>query len=280
MKSHAVYGLQIGQTGAATPCGAPVASVASVSGSDKMAPRLGVMLRRIAATGIVATLLYPAPSEAQEGSLGNSASQNSAQVSMANSIRTVCPNLTARQNAPDRSASETQLNTVCTDMVQNNFGLSQEGLNGATQTINGEEVLAMQQQVGDVGATQVANIAARMDAIRAGMATPGLSVAGLTLDDGEQILTAGYEDDVVAGQGDSLVGEGGALSTPIWDKLGVFVTGAGLFGDKSSSGKVTGYDFYSIGLTAGADYRVRDDFVVGGAVGYSYYDVDFDDESE
>jgi outer membrane autotransporter protein len=51
-----------------------------------------------------------------------------------------------------------------------------------------------------------------------------------------------------------------------------------LFGDKSSSGKVTGYDFYSIGLTTGADYRVRDDFAVGGAVGYSYYDVDFDDD--
>ncbi len=243
------------------PC---VASAASFASAPRQRPgRLALRWALIFwAFGMVAVLLDVAPSRAQ-GTLDNRASQNSAQASMASSIETVCPNLPAGD-----------LKDVCTSMVNNpttGYQLSQEELNAATQRINGEEVQAMQQQVGDVGATQVANITARMDAIRAGLAAPGLSFAGLTLDDGKQILPAGYEDD-------ALVGEGDTLSAPIWDKLGVFVTGGGSFGDKSESGKVTGYDFYTIGLTAGADYRVRDDFVVGGALGYSYYNADFDND--
>jgi uncharacterized protein with beta-barrel porin domain len=158
---------------------------------------------------------------------------------------------------------------MVTNASPDGLQLPQDELNAATQRLSGEEIQAMQQQVGDVGATQVANVTARMEWIRAGLTSPGLSFAGLTLDDGEQILPAGYEDDALAG-------EGGTLSAPIWDKLGVFVTGGGSFGDKSASGQVTGYDFYTIGLTAGADYRVRDDLAVGGAVGYSYYNADFE----
>jgi outer membrane autotransporter protein len=133
----------------------------------------------------------------------------------------------------------------------------------------------MQQQVGDVQATQVATIGARMEAIREGLAAPGLSFAGLTFDD-ERVLPAGYEDIVAASEGGSPVGEGGTLSAPSWEKLGVFTTLGGSFGEKSESGKVTGYDFYTVGLTTGADYRFREDFAVGAAIGYSYYNVDFD----
>jgi outer membrane autotransporter protein len=264
-------------------------------GADGTGASLAWSLLGWLVAGLMTGLINPLPAAAQQpGSLTNSASQNSAQGSMANSINTVCPNLDARATATDRTIAESQLNAVCANMVFNGGGtatlpdgtevpvpgfmLSQEELNAAAQRINGEEVQAMQQQVGDVGATQVANIAARMDAIRAGLAAPGLSFAGLTPDDDQQILTAGYEDDVLAGEGDRLVGEGGTLTPPTWDKLGVFVTPGGSFGDKSNSGKVTGYDFYTVGLTTGADYRLRDDFVVGGAVGYSYYDVDFDDD--
>jgi uncharacterized protein with beta-barrel porin domain len=200
---------------------------------------------------------------------------------MASSIIKVCPNISA-SSLPNRTAETVALHDVCAGMVQNQnangYQLSQKDLNAATQTLNGEEVQAMQQQVGDVRATQFANIAARMDAIRHGLAAPGLRFAGLTLDDGKQILPAGYGDHAGAGDGDSLVGEGGTLSAPTWDKLGVFATLGGSFGDKGKTGEVTGYDFYTVGLTAGADYRVRDDFALGSAVGYSYYNLEFDND--
>lgn len=218
---------------------------------------------------------------------------------MAVSVQTVCPQLDARATASDRTVSETQLNQICQNLVFNDgdaalgipgYNLSDSELNSSLQRINGEEVQATQQQVGSVRATQIANLASRMDAIRAGLAQPGLSLAGLTLDDGEAILAAGYQNEALAAEGypvdrtdalsmaagDTLTGQGGPLDAPIWDKLGFFVTGGGKFGDKSSSGKVTGYDFYSVGLTVGADYRLQDDLVLGSAIGYSYYDVDFD----
>jgi outer membrane lipase/esterase len=145
----------------------------------------------------------------------------------------------------------------------------QDELNDFVQRINGEETQATQQQVGSAQAVQTSNIGARIEALRAGLAAPGLSLAGLSLDDGENVLQAGYDDDLLAGQG-------GTLDAPIWERLGVFLTGGGRFGDKSESSEVTGYDFWSVGLTVGADYRVRDDLVFGAAIGYSYYDVDFD----
>jgi outer membrane autotransporter protein len=245
-------------------------------GWRELAWRLGLISGAVVTAGIATLLAYPAPSGAQ-GELGDRESQNSAQGSMASAIGTFCPEISTR---PNRTPAETELSEICTGMVVNQtedgYPLAQDELNAATQTLNGEEVQAMQQQVGDVQATQVANISARMDAIRAGLAAPGLSFAGLTREDDEAILSAGYEDGVAASEGDSLVGEDRGLSAPIWDKLGVFVTPAGSFGDKSESGKVTGYDFYTVGLTTGADYRVREDFAVGAAVGYSYYNVDFD----
>ena len=206
------------------------------------------------------------PATAQDGSLTDSSTQSDAQRPMAQAIDTMCPQL----------ESGSDLSQVCTPMVTGSSDLSQDELNAATQSLNGEETQAMQQQVGSVGATQVANVTARMDMLRAGLTSPGLSVAGLTLGNGEQILPAGYEESALAGEEDASLGEGGTLGAPIWDKVGVFVTGGGSFGDKSKSGQITGYDFYTVGLTAGADYSVRDDLAVGGAVGYSYYNADFD----
>jgi uncharacterized protein with beta-barrel porin domain len=269
MKEKNAYRHYLGQMkiGGATPSRV-LAGIARTSllASRKTTLRLGLTFGALGVVGL------SAPPATGQGDLTASSTQNDAQRPMAQAINTMCPNL----------AAENPLVQVCGNMVNNDggggftgFQLPQDQLNAATQTLNGEEVQAVQQQVGDVQATQVANITARMDAIRAGLAQPGLSFAGLTFDD-DGILPAGYEDGLAVGEGDPLVGEGGTLTAPIWDKLGVFVTGGGSFGDKSESGQVTGYDFYTVGLTTGVDYRIRDDFAVGAAVGYSYYNVDFD----
>jgi uncharacterized protein with beta-barrel porin domain len=273
---HCIDRVEIATSQSSAASGRSAAS-ASTPGSGKLALRSGWMLRGVACTaGTVAALLCTAPSESQQtGSLTNSSSQNAAQSSMATSILTFCPKISGSSNAETAA-----LSTICTGMVQNpatnGYQLSQQDLNAATQTLNGEEVQAMQQQVVDVRAMQVANITARIEAIRHGSAARGLRFAGLTLDGGKQILPAGYGNHAVAGEGDSLVGDGGTLSAPTWDKLGVFTTLGGSLGDKGKTGEVTGYDFYTVGLTTGADYRVRNDLALGSAVGYSYYNADFD----
>ena len=249
---------------------------------------------------LITGVAVSAGAQAQEfGTLVSPGTQDAAQLSMAQTIQPVCEGLDAARAQGELNSTQITLNEVCRNMVFNNGtdngqGVSnplpgeitgylqpQDELNAFTQRINGEETQATQQQVGSVQAIQESNIGARIEAIRAGLASPGLSFAGLSLDDGENVLQAGYDDgETVLPAGydeDLLVGQGGDLDAPVWDRLGVFVTGGGKFGDKSDSSEVTGYDFWSVGLTGGADYRVRDDLVFGAAIGYSYYDVDFND---
>jgi uncharacterized protein with beta-barrel porin domain len=253
-----------------------------------------------AALGIALAMLWvvvlPDGARAQ-GDLDSSGSQNAAQRDMAGSVARVCPALDARSGAlgpraPDRSAAEDQLNIVCANLVFNDpatapevdldgdgqpdvfgFDLDQDQLNAAVQSLNGEELQATQQQIAEVRAVQVSNISARLSAIRAGQIGPGLSLAGLNLRASDRLLALQDLGDleIVPAQFE----DSGFLS-----RLGLFITGGVTFGDKDSTGEIEGYDFDTGGVTAGADYRVTDSFVVGAAVGYSHFDADFDSTAD
>ncbi len=58
---------------------------------------------------------------------------------------------------------------------------------------------------------------------------------------------------------------------PRW---GIFVNGRISIGDRPTTALETGFDFETLGLTAGADYRLSDRWVVGGALGYLDTDTD------
>ena len=58
-------------------------------------------------------------------------------------------------------------------------------------------------------------------------------------------------------------------------KTGVFITGFVSFGDKEDVADELGFDFNTNGITAGADYRLSDVQIVGGAVGIVSSDSDF-----
>ncbi len=55
---------------------------------------------------------------------------------------------------------------------------------------------------------------------------------------------------------------------------GFFMNGRASFGDAPRRGVDPGYDFTTQGLTAGVDYRVSDQWVVGSSIGYSRSDTD------
>ena len=55
---------------------------------------------------------------------------------------------------------------------------------------------------------------------------------------------------------------------------GFFINGRASFGDAPRRGADLGYDFSTQGLTAGVDYRVSDQWVVGSSLGYNRSDVD------
>ncbi len=69
---------------------------------------------------------------------------------------------------------------------------------------------------------------------------------------------------------------GGAASADDFGRWGLFVNGRINYGDKKQTQNQAGFDFDTIGVTTGVDYRIRDNFVVGAALGYSRIKTDFD----
>lgn len=113
------------------------------------------------------------------------------------------------------------------------------------------------------GETQVRNLGSRISALRAG--ARGLSFNGLDWRiDGEhlplQLLAEAYRQR----QG----GGASADNSLLESRLGVFVTGDIASGSKDETDLETGLDFDTYGLTLGADYRLNNQFILGGAFGF------------
>ncbi len=115
------------------------------------------------------------------------------------------------------------------------------------------------------GETQTRNLGTRISALRAGIR--GLSFQGLDLNINNENLPIGrlaqaYEKQRNRGAGAS------ADNTLLESRLGVFLTGDITSGSKDRTDVESGLDFDTYGITLGADYRVSDQFILGGAVGY------------
>jgi outer membrane autotransporter protein len=82
----------------------------------------------------------------------------------------------------------------------------------------------------------------------------------------------------------SLGGKEFAQATPspragVAPKWGVFLNGAFTTGDADATSREAGFDFDGGGVTAGVDYRVTPNLILGGAFGYSMTSADFKDDS-
>lgn len=150
-------------------------------------------------------LLASAPSAFAIDALAPLPNQNAAQKDMARSVDNVCETLDRRALAqvPGRTPGETELQVTCSRLSSTaleasgagplsgvpTYGLTVEETNNALQSINGEEMQAAQQRVGNI---QASNIMYRLAAVRAGIAGRGFSTAGLRLGSGTS--SAGFHD--------------------------------------------------------------------------------------
>jgi outer membrane autotransporter protein len=118
--------------------------------------------------------------------------------------------------------------------------------------------------------TQIANLAIRLSALRSG--ATGIGLGGLAINMRDETLAA--EDFLGREDGGNGLNGGAASGDSIADfgRLGVFVTGTLTNGDQDATSNEAGFDFDTWGLTAGADYRFTDQFVLGAAVGYTNVD--------
>jgi uncharacterized protein YhjY with autotransporter beta-barrel domain len=106
------------------------------------------------------------------------------------------------------------------------------------------------------------NIGLRLNSLRSGLGG-GVSLGGLSLlVNGESVPVAGALAGLLSGGGAS------ADRTMGFGRLGIFVNGQGSFGDRDTTERTQGYNFYTAGMTVGADYQFTDQIIFGAAFHY------------
>ncbi len=157
-----------------------------------------------------------------------------------------------------------------------------------------EEIAAQAQLSLSAQKTQLANVGARLAALRGGATQAAgqlaILIRGRPLDLGavRSAWTSRHDDERFAKRVDEALaaalaggalaaGDGGggpgASGAPRW---GLFLNGRIALGDRPTTARETGFDFETLGLTFGADYRLSDRLVLGGALGYLDTDTDLD----
>ena len=193
------------------------------------------------------------------------------QKSVAKTVETICP---ALNEMPGKTEGQKQLSDRCNAMV-GSAESDPTGVENALAEITPDEAGTQATLTNKTAFQQLTNVGNRLAAVRAG--ATGFSASGLSFGIPGETELAGLVSDIAAA---SVVGNQAAgLDEAAWmKKLGVFVTGRIDFGDRDSTKKQTGFDFDTLGITAGADYRFTKDLVLGIAGGYADTGVDYDND--
>jgi uncharacterized protein YhjY with autotransporter beta-barrel domain len=196
-----------------------------------------------------------------------SVAANPTQAAVGRSVDVLCPMLNA--NAGTLTNDSPDLLAQCARILSNYENPDQQ--RQALQALSGEELQAAQTASINFGKVQSSNIAARLQALRAG--ARGVSLSGLNLSyEGEAVPLSAIGQ---AAKALGLVGgrcDNGGVAD---QRLGIFLNGKIGFGEKDTTENETGYDYDSIGATLGMDYRFTDSFIAGLALGYSEAKADF-----
>jgi outer membrane autotransporter protein len=217
---------------------------------------------------------------------------NPAQMSIAAAFERVCNEL----QSPGLTLTSQQENLLanCNAIIgTHGGGVDASGMQDTLSAISGRQSIAQQRTGVQFSGTQFTNIGARLAQLRQGVG--GLSFAGLDLGGasangvGELLAFLGDmtglkrlsslvgggsgDDDRAASEGIPS-GDGSAVVPSRW---GFFLNGTVRRGSQDESIYENGFDFRSNGITAGADYRLRDDLIVGLAYGHSNGNTTFTD---
>jgi uncharacterized protein YhjY with autotransporter beta-barrel domain len=197
-------------------------------------------------------------------------------------IEVVTPEQQSVGETPDLTPNQQELGVVvdarCEDATSEDLILLCERLRNpdntdeqiaeALEAINPEETLAASVVAVRVVSVQQNNISQRISSLRTGTSQPGIDVSGLTLRSGDTIISGAALSEMLQ----SLTGGAAGDDFGRW---GFFVDGNINYGEKSRTQSDAGFDFDGLGITSGLDYRLGDNIVLGGALGYSVSDVGF-----
>lgn len=145
----------------------------------------------------------------------------------------------------------------------------ESGVNQALNEITPERAVQANAQVQRANTVQDQNIGNRIAALRAG--ARGISVDGLSFSNGESRLNGGHlasavDDILMPASGASSDEEPMLLANSRW---GVFLSGELSKAERDESTNSSAFKMDTTVLSGGLDYRVSDNFVLGGAVSFT-----------
>ena len=249
----------------------------STTGELRAARRFGTSRWRSLAVGLAVLCgLSPATTWAQSAGVGATPPQEA----VADVIFPVglggaglCPEV-GRITSP--TARETDFSTRCTELVVDSLPGNNGDLNevhAGLQAMAPEEVATQGTLLVETSNTQFSNISARLAALRAGTGGLGLGQFALLVDRYTTPLTLVASTEPMAAVEKAAVAAGDGFS-----RFGVFATGSLSLGDRDATDRESGFDFNAYGITAGADYRLTSNFILGLALGLSSTDIDLDND--
>jgi outer membrane autotransporter protein len=153
----------------------------------------------------------------------------------------------------------------------NTLDLTEQELAGALQQLATEEIATPRTMATETSSNQLSTLAGRLTALRGG--ATGFAASGLGFAGAEQRLGAETLG-LIPRAGER---GGAAAADEAFSKLSGFINGIVSSGDKDATDREDGFDFDTVGITLGVDYRFTDKFVFGGALDFADTDTDFDD---
>jgi len=175
---------------------------------------------------------------------------------------TLLPNLTPNQIAVAGAVTDlcaTSTNSTVQTLCNNLYTLTPAQIQNALQQMVPDQLAAQGTNAVETAFTQMSNISQRLLALRSKSSNTMLALNGLMLAVNGQSIPLGMLADAAAASS-SIANSG---------RLGGFVKGRIQLGSSDTTTNAAGYDFNTKGLTAGVDYRLSDQVVLGGALGYA-----------
>jgi len=186
------------------------------------------------------------------------------QKSVAKALDPMC--ITLAEMGEGRSTEQNDLQRTCDRLETDDLA----ALAARLDLLAHEEVSTQGRAIIETAKLQSVSIHQRLVALRAG--ARGVNLSGLNIKIDGQTLP---ESVVTALLGGNARGGSAGDKQGIASRWGSFVNATVIVGDRDKTSQETGFNFRAEGITAGADYRISDKLVVGGALGYTGKDSDF-----
>lgn len=208
---------------------------------------------------------------------------------MSNTVERLCPALKAYSlaNPNGLTSAEKDVLLRCGELKRapgQSFGQLSSSQSAGLQNMTSDESSVMGSSSVELAGVQLQAIVGRLATLRgatgssvAALGSPGPSPNGSALTKAQNTTRWSNNLQVSDNTLEERLGAFDGSYSQMSDfgsKLGVFVNSSYGTGDKDATSKEVGFDFDSFGIVAGADYRLTDSFIMGGAVAYGMTNAD------